>query len=67
MYIQTNEMKKQLLITGCILIFTVVKGQDIDPFPLIDLHVHLKGDLTIEEAILKSGKDNVQYGIAANC
>lgn len=67
MYIQTNEMKKQLLITGCILIFTVVKGQDIDPFPLIDLHVHLKGDLTIEEAILKSGKDNVQYGIAVNC
>jgi len=62
-----DEMKKQLLITFCILIATAVKGQNDDPFPLIDLHVHLKGDLTIEEAIRKSEKDDVQYGIAANC
>ena len=60
-------MKNQLLITFCILIATAVKGQNDDPFPLIDLHVHLKGDLTIEEAIRKSEKDDVQYGIAANC
>ena len=60
-------MKKQLLITFCILIATAVKGQNDDPFPLIDPQVHLKGDLTIEEAIRKSEKDDVQYGIAANC
>lgn len=41
--------------------------QSTDPFPLADLHVHLKGDLTIDEAIKKSKNDNVQYGIAVNC
>jgi len=60
-------MKKQLLLTASILIAIIVKGQNNDPFPLIDLHVHLKGDLTIEEAIRKSEKDDVQYGIAPNC
>jgi histidinol phosphatase-like PHP family hydrolase len=34
---------------------------------LIDLHVHIKGDLSIEEAIQKSKSDGVKYGIAANC
>lgn len=34
---------------------------------LIDLHVHLKGDLTIEEAIKKSEAENIPYGIAVNC
>lgn len=38
-----------------------------DPFQLVDLHVHLKGDLTIDEAIKKSKEDEVIYGIAANC
>lgn len=33
---------------------------------LIDLHVHLKGDLTIEEAIKKSETDGIPYGIAVN-
>jgi histidinol phosphatase-like PHP family hydrolase len=36
-------------------------------FKLTDLHIHLKGDLTIDEAILKSEKEGIQYGIAANC
>ncbi|MDA3929517.1 MAG: hypothetical protein PF541_11200 [Prolixibacteraceae bacterium] len=34
---------------------------------LIDLHIHLKGDLTIEEAITKSENDGIKYGIAVNC
>lgn len=34
---------------------------------LIDLHIHLKGDLTIDEAIKKSEAEGVRYGIAANC
>jgi hypothetical protein len=36
-------------------------------FPLTDLHVHLKGKLTIEDAARKSRKENIQYGIAVNC
>lgn len=34
---------------------------------LIDLHIHLKEDLTIEEAIRKSEAEGLVYGIAANC
>lgn len=60
-------MRKELLIIFCSFIFITVSGQHIDPFPLIDLHIHLKGDLTIEEAIIKSQSDGVQYGIAVNC
>jgi len=35
--------------------------------PLEDLHTHLKGGLTIQQAIAKSQRDGIQYGIAANC
>jgi histidinol phosphatase-like PHP family hydrolase len=38
-----------------------------DPFPIIDLHVHIKGDLSTEAAVRKSRNDHVQYGIAVNC
>jgi len=36
-------------------------------FPLIDYHIHLKGDLTLEKALEQSRKIGVFYGIAANC
>jgi hypothetical protein len=36
-------------------------------FPITDLHVHLKGKLTIEDAAKKSKDENIQYGIAVNC
>ena len=36
-------------------------------FPLVDLHVHLKGGLTLEEALANSRKVGVNYGIAPNC
>ena len=35
--------------------------------PLLDLHVHLKGGLTLEEALDRSLQDGIQYGIAVNC
>ncbi len=35
--------------------------------PLIDYHVHLKGGLTIEEALEKSRHAGITYGIAVNC
>jgi histidinol phosphatase-like PHP family hydrolase len=60
-------MRKELLMIFCSFVFATVRGQQIDTFPLIDLHIHLKGDLTIEEAIQKSRSDGVQYGIAVNC
>ncbi len=36
-------------------------------FPLADLHVHLKGGLTVEEVIALSQQTGIKYGIAPNC
>jgi hypothetical protein len=36
-------------------------------FPLVDYHVHLKGGLTLDEAIEISKKNGVKFGIAQNC
>ncbi len=35
-------------------------------FPVVDYHVHLKGGLTIEEALQESRRLGIQYGIAVN-
>jgi hypothetical protein len=34
---------------------------------MVDYHVHLKTGLTVEQALAKSRRDGIQYGIAANC
>jgi len=36
-------------------------------FPIIDLHVHLKGGLTIEQAVESAQRLGINYGIAPNC
>lgn len=36
-------------------------------FQITDLHVHLKGTLTLEDAKKKSAAENIRYGIAFNC
>ena len=33
---------------------------------ITDLHVHLKGKLTIDDAVAKSKAENIEYGIAVN-
>lgn len=35
--------------------------------PLVDYHVHLKGGLTLDEAIAMSKRRGVKFGIAENC
>jgi 3-keto-disaccharide hydrolase len=35
--------------------------------PMADFHVHLKARLTLEQALTKSRRDGIQYGIAVNC
>jgi hypothetical protein len=35
--------------------------------PTADFHVHLKGGLTLEQALAKSRRDGIEYGIAVNC
>ena len=36
-------------------------------YPLVDYHVHLKGGLTIEQALANSRKTGIFYGVAINC
>ncbi|HLF33245.1 MAG TPA: family 16 glycoside hydrolase [Cyclobacteriaceae bacterium] len=36
-------------------------------FPMMDLHVHLKGGLTMEQALEQSRIKGIDYGIAVNC
>lgn len=38
-----------------------------DYLPIVDFHVHLKGGLTLEEALEKSREAGIGYGIAQNC
>jgi Domain of Unknown Function (DUF1080) len=35
--------------------------------PMVDYHVHLKDGLTLEQALAKSRRDGIEYGIAINC
>ena len=35
--------------------------------PMADFHTHLKGGLTLEQALAKSRRNGIQYGIAVNC
>jgi len=60
-------MRKALSIITFILLWMSVLAQQKDPFQLIDLHIHLKGGFTIDDAIAKSKDENVKYGIAINC
>jgi len=36
-------------------------------FPLIDFHVHLKGGLTMDQAVRHAKENGFCYGVAANC
>ena len=44
-----------------------VRPLPVIDFPLADYHVHLKGGLTLEEAIEMSKYRGVKFGIAQNC
>lgn len=46
---------------------TKITRLHMNNFPVIDLHVHLKGGLTIEQAIESSQRLGINYGIAPNC
>ena len=36
-------------------------------YPLVDYHIHLKGDLTMEQALAHAAATGINYGIAVNC
>jgi hypothetical protein len=67
MMIKFRKMKGSFTIISILfsLILTSCNGKN--DFPITDLHVHLKGKLTIADAARKSKEENIQYGIAVNC
>lgn len=60
-------MKKLPVILYLVLFSLSVMGQIKPDFPLIDYHVHLKGDFTYEKAVEHSRQTGIKYGIALNC
>ncbi len=38
-----------------------------DNYPLVDFHVHLKGGLSLEDALVLSRQIGINYGVAPNC
>jgi len=58
-------MKKTTIIAVLFISWRLFSQED--PFPLIDLHVHIKADFTMEKALQKSRAEHIQYGIAINC
>ena len=47
--------------------FKEVLEQGAHGIPMLDLHVHPKGGVSIEQAVSKSLRDGIQYGLAINC
>ncbi|HZY24632.1 MAG TPA: hypothetical protein VFE71_02295 [Bacteroidales bacterium] len=59
-------MKRLAVLIMGLLSFTFANGQTNAPFPITDLHVHCKGGFSIEDAVVKSKKENIKYGIVTN-
>jgi hypothetical protein len=60
-------MKRISLLFVGLLSFLLADCQNSSNFPITDLHVHLKGGFTIDDAVLKSRNENIRYGIVINC
>jgi hypothetical protein len=60
-------MKRNSIIIFVLLSFLLMYCKNNNSFPITDLHIHLKGDFKIEDAVLKSKNENIRYGIVINC
>jgi hypothetical protein len=60
-------MKKYLLPVVSFMIIISFGCSNKVPFKITDLHIHLKGKFTLDDAVKKSKTENIDYGIAVNC
>jgi hypothetical protein len=60
-------MKKNLLFILVVLFIMSVGCKQSNTFLITDLHIHTKGGFTIDDAIVKSAKEKIQYGVVTNC
>jgi len=60
-------MKKQLLTFTALAVLVLTSCKSQPDFKITDLHVHIKGNFTLDDAVAKSKTENIDYGIAVNC
>lgn len=48
-------------------VYRELMRMNAENYPVVDYHVHLKGGLTLEEALANSRRLGIMYGIAVNC
>src|SRR5665213_1239692 len=48
-------------------IYREIMRLGVENFPVVDYHVHLKGGLTLDQALANSRRLGINYGIAINC
>jgi hypothetical protein len=61
------KMKKHLFPVIALIVIFLLGCNSKPQFKITDLHVHLKGKLTLDDAVAKSKAENIDYGIAVNC
>ncbi len=59
------KIKTVLLILSFSVLLMSCKEKE--QLPVTDLHIHLKGDFGVDDAVKKSRTENISYGIAFNC
>jgi hypothetical protein len=54
---------------GSTVLYKNIRVRPLRPldFPIVDYHVHLKGGLTLDDAVTLSEKLGIKFGIAVNC
>jgi len=60
-------MKIKLAALLVIVSFVLSSCAKKEQFQITDLHIHLKGNFGVEDAVKKSKEENIRYGIAFNC
>jgi histidinol phosphatase-like PHP family hydrolase len=60
-------MTKTFVTFLSVIVFITIGCKQNEPFQITDLHIHLKGGFSMEDAISKSKKENINYGIVTNC
>jgi hypothetical protein len=60
-------MKRLFILLPALLAMSFTGNQNKSEFKVTDLHVHIKGGFTIEDAVAKSKKENIAYGLVVNC
>jgi hypothetical protein len=60
-------MKRITIMPVFLASFFMINCCKTDTLQITDLHIHIKGGFTIEDAVLKSKQENIRYGLVVNC